>query len=186
MKKCPKCKGPHDGNNSWCKQCVRDRAKESKRTPEGRIRSMYNAQVTNAKFNGRKPPTYTKQQLVGKLMSMDLYHEIHAAWAASGYLKALGPSIDRDDNTKSYESGNITLMTWEQNEANARADNRSGKLRTVIPHKAVDQFDLDGNFIARFISIKNASRHTGISCSVISKIAHGKTKKPRTFMFKFS
>lgn len=51
--------------------------------------------------------------------------------------------------------------------------------------KSVLQFDLDGEFIQEFSSIKEASEKTGCSESIIGKCCRGVIKKPRTFIFKF-
>jgi group I intron endonuclease len=51
--------------------------------------------------------------------------------------------------------------------------------------KSVLQFNLDGQFIQEFPSIKEASLKTGCSESIIGKCCRGVIKKPRKFIFKF-
>lgn len=51
--------------------------------------------------------------------------------------------------------------------------------------KSVLQFDLDGQFMQEFPSIKEASLKTGCSESIIGKCCRGVIKKPRKFIFKF-
>lgn len=51
--------------------------------------------------------------------------------------------------------------------------------------KKILQFDLDGNFIQEFESIKEASNYTKLSESLIGKTCRGVVKNPRKFLFKF-
>jgi len=51
--------------------------------------------------------------------------------------------------------------------------------------KSVLQFNLNGEFIQEFSSIKEASKKTGCSESIIGKCCRGVIKKPRTYIFRF-
>jgi hypothetical protein len=51
--------------------------------------------------------------------------------------------------------------------------------------KIIIKFDLNGNFIQEFSSIKEASISTGLSESIIGKTCRGIIKKPGKFIFKF-
>ena len=53
--------------------------------------------------------------------------------------------------------------------------------RLVIP---VSQYDLEGNFIARFNSIKEAGESTGTPRCSISNVLHGRRKKANGFKWK--
>ena len=46
------------------------------------------------------------------------------------------------------------------------------------------QFDLNNNFINEFISIKQASRETGVPCSTIGKAIRNNTFKSGNFIWK--
>ena len=51
--------------------------------------------------------------------------------------------------------------------------------------KSVLQFNLDGEFVKEFFSIKDAAIETGCSESIIGKCCRGVIKKPRKYIFKF-
>jgi group I intron endonuclease len=51
--------------------------------------------------------------------------------------------------------------------------------------KSILQYDLNGNFIKEYESIKNAAIETGLSESLIGKTCRGVVKNPKKFIFKF-
>jgi group I intron endonuclease len=59
------------------------------------------------------------------------------------------------------------------------------QLSREINSKSVIQYTLEGEVIQEFYSIKEASKFTGCSESIIGKCCRGVIKKPRNFMFKF-
>jgi group I intron endonuclease len=59
------------------------------------------------------------------------------------------------------------------------------QLSKEINSKSVMQYRLDGEFIKEFSSIKEASKFTGCSESIIGKCCRGVIKNPRKFIFKF-
>lgn len=67
-------------------------------------------------------------------------------------------------------------------------DNKNVEKHREIMAKAkgvkVLQYDLNNNLLNEFISIKEASRQTGISCSSISKVINNNTFKARNFLWK--
>lgn len=52
--------------------------------------------------------------------------------------------------------------------------------------RAVDQYDLNGNFIKSFDTIQDASNYTGIKRNSISACCTGRTKTGRGFIWKYS
>jgi len=59
------------------------------------------------------------------------------------------------------------------------------QLSKELNSKSVLQFNLDGEFVIEFYSIKDAAIETGCSESIIGKCCRGVIKKPRNFLFKF-
>jgi len=59
------------------------------------------------------------------------------------------------------------------------------QLSKELNSKSVLQFNLDGEFIKEFFSIKDAAIETGCSESIIGKCCRGVIKKPRKYIFKF-
>jgi hypothetical protein len=76
---------------------------------------------------------------------------------------------------------------------NCRADNlvwvekcgtlvKRGRGRRVL---GVVQYTLEGDEVARFGSVKEASEMTGVSCSVIRGCAEGRTERGRRWIFRY-
>jgi hypothetical protein len=63
---------------------------------------------------------------------------------------------------------------------------KMNELSRLINSKSVIQYTLDGEFVAEYSSIKEASEKTGLSESLIGKTCRGVVKNPRKFIFKFS
>jgi group I intron endonuclease len=59
------------------------------------------------------------------------------------------------------------------------------QLSKDVNSKSVLQFNLDGEFVKEFYSIKDAAIETGCSESIIGKCCRGVIKKPRKYIFKF-
>lgn len=59
------------------------------------------------------------------------------------------------------------------------------KLAPPNHHKEIQQFSLDGSLIAKFLSLEDASRSTGIGRSAISLCALGKTKSSGGFVWRY-
>ena len=54
------------------------------------------------------------------------------------------------------------------------------------PHpKPVEQYDLDGNYLGRYDSARDASRATGVGWKLISAVCRGERKHSHGFVFKF-
>lgn len=165
----------HSGKHA-CKHCTAIYDREKARTPAGLVRRIYNNQRMTTRKMGRPLPTYTYEQLCLWLDAQPEFHRLYHLWVAGGYKKDDSPSIDRKDNHKSYCLGNIQVVSWRQNLLNQKAQNITGKyLHTGS--KAINQLDLDGNFIARFESIGLALRHikgNRVGTSNVAAVADGK------------
>lgn len=140
-------------------------------TKKGKVYQLYQAQKQSSIARGYTKPNYSQEELYNWVMSQDIWHELFAAWETSGYLKNLSPSIDRIDDYISYTLENIRIVTWEENDTKGKHYQIIGK--TNKNSKAVDQFTLDGKFIARYFSQQEAMRKTGICSDRISKVCLG-------------
>ena len=138
------------------------------RTKEGRIKNLYYSQSRRCKDKGWEQPEYTSEELINWVMHQKEYHELHDKWVKSNYSKEFSPSIDRIDDYKTYSLSNIQLMSWKENNAKGNHSQKNGlNNKSSI---AVDQLDLDGNFIKRHFSMKEAQRDTGVFSTNISKV----------------
>lgn len=142
------------------------------RSLAGKASYIYSAQVAKSKERGYSAPKYTRQELVDYLINNPIFIKLFNAWEASGFLKGLAPSTDRICDYKAYSFSNIQIVTWNYNNEKHRADVVSGK--TAKACAAVDQLDLDDNFIKRFHSQNAAMRALGIDSAHISACCIGK------------
>lgn len=174
-----------DGVQSGCKICFNKKIQTKARTKEGLISKIYYGQRHNSRVRGHNPPDYTRKELKEWLLNQQLYHELYYNWKASNYNVNLVPSCDRMDNSRGYSLNRLQLVTWAENKQNGHNDMRNGKLlHGNKPQKPVVQFDLDGNFIAKYHSMIDAKRQTGIDNGHISKVCLGERKTAGKFKWK--
>jgi len=128
-------------------------------------------------------PSYTKEELQEWLFSQPLWFELYDNWVLSGFKKKLAPSIDRINYDLPYSLGNIQLMTWEENHKKGYE-----AVKSCVHHtqqKAVMQFGKDGSFIAEYVSIKEASRQTGINDYTIILVCKDERKTAGGYIWKY-
>jgi len=85
-----------------------------------------------------------------------------------------GKKHDKSTRRKIAENRRKSISQEEINQISAEFNSKS-----------VLQYDLEGNFIQQFKSVKEASQILGLSESLIGKTCRGVIKKPRKFIFKF-
>ena len=144
------------------------------RTKHGKMNSMYRSQKHNSKVRNHNMPEYTKEEFFEWLDKND-FSVLYEYWVDSGFKKSLSPSVDRKDSNKGYSFSNIKLMTWEENGKRAYSERKNGKLKTQ--HRPVLQFDLEFNFIAEYVSLREASRQTGAKVQNISLVCNNNQRR---------
>ena len=175
-----------DGLNNYCKDCRKIKSDIYNRTKEGVVSKIYSKQKDKSKSRGHIQPNYSKDELQTWIFSHRLFHELFKQWEESNYSTNLKPSIDRIDDSYGYSLDNIQLMSWQDNRTKSHQDIKNGKLEHGNkPRKAVTQMTLDGEIIAEYISVKDASRKTNIPSSTISLVCNGKQNKAGGFKWKF-
>lgn len=102
---------------------------------------------------------YSKEEFVAWLMSQPNQPQLWQDWEQSGYSRWLAPSVDRLDDYKGYSLDNIRLTTWKENFDRGHHDRKAGINNKMS--RAVNQFNLDGSFIAKHESLAIAARHLG-------------------------
>ena len=152
------------------------------KSKEAFIGRLYSNQVGSSKKRGHRPPEYSKSDLIDWLFSQKLFHTLYSEWVMSGFDKDLIPSIDRKCDDVHYCMNNIQLMTWRENRTKGHSDRRNG-VNTSLS-MAVEQFTKGGEFVASFVSFKEAERITGVSNSHISKVCKGKRKTAGGFIWR--
>lgn len=192
--KCPKCEKLRTTrldtfktcSTTFCRSCLNSlRPKKDKEdlfnqqnyyhSLKGKASNIYTAQLQKCKERSYSLPTYTREELIMYLLNNSQYIDLFNKWEKANFDKNLAPSVDRIDDYKSYSFNNIQLGTWQFNNDNFSKNTISGKTTKVC--KAVDQLDLNGNFIKRFHSQQAAMRDTNVPSNKISAICVGKPVK---------
>jgi hypothetical protein len=102
--------------------------------------------------------------------------EVKSLWYRDKAWLLKRPSIDRKDNDGDYTYNNCQFIEQSLN---------FSKRNSQIASKIVLQFDLQGNFIREWKSVRRASIEMQISESTISKCARGQLKTSYGFIWKY-
>ena len=155
------------GRRADCKGCV----KRFIRSEYGLIKSMFATNKSKAKKRGYSAPSYTEKELQVWVLAQPQFKQLYQAWVTGGFVTNNKPSIDRLDDYISYTLTNIQLVTHKDNIDKYYSDRIAGNnTKTLI---AVDQLDLNGNFIQRFHSIAAAAREVSGLPANISNVCKG-------------
>ena len=135
-----------------------------KRTIGGWYTKTYNRikHDNMAKFNLELP--FTKEEFINWIDNnyREKFKGLFDNYVNSNCDKMLNPSIDRIDDYESYVFDNMQLITWEENYIKSLHSEKS-----TFRGKSVAKFDEQNNEIARYSSISEAERVTGIEQRVI-------------------
>lgn len=197
MKTCTKCGiekeltdfGVHplarDGKQTRCNDCLNIKTKEYRKTINGLVTKIYGNQRQNSKTREHLPPNYTRDELYDWIISQKNFKELYSNWVESDYEIKLLPSVDRKNDDKPYTLENLLrVCTWEENRKRAHSDVSSGI--NTKPLRAVVQFTKDGEFVARYRSLVEASKCTGTCNTSISGCAgNGRLKSAGGFIWIF-
>ncbi len=171
------------GRKAKCKACQKQIDIANSRTLVGYIRRLYNAHTSNSKARGYGYPDYNKQELKDWLTSNDEFNKLLKFWKANGYKTCDRPSVDRVDDYIGYTFSNIQIMTFRENREKGDADRVNG-VNTKMS-RAVNQYDMDGNFIRQHHSLASAGRSIGGNYN-ISSCCSGKHKHIKGFIWRYA
>ena len=192
-KQCPQCKTIQDlsvfgtdkkapdGIGYICHYCRKENSIKHRRTKKGLTNQMYQNQKQNSKARNRPVPAYSLNDFRAWLFAQPLFHHLFHLWEVSNYDRVLVPSVDRIRNDEYYTFSNIQLMTWGENDIKGSEDHKNGILDYDCT--PVNQLSQNGELIATYFSQNEASRITGISQSLISRVCN--RQRPHTFGFVF-
>ena len=117
--------------------------------------------------------TYTKKELVAWLDDNG-YDALFKTWEKSKFEKDLAPSLDRLDTNIGYELSNLELVTWVINLQRAREDRKNGIGRMAEDNLQIVQVNSDGELVATYNSVSDASRKTVINRGNISSASRNR------------
>lgn len=164
MRVCPYCNTEQPDESfkygaRRCHSCEAERERDYRRTKRGLIKSIYKRQRHASSKRGHPQPSYTFDELYEWLSQDFIFNLLYDNWCNTVYEKDMIPSIDRMDDSKPYTFENIQVMTWAENDFKGRMSCR----------KSVVQLTLDGELVASYKTIKEASENTGVAKGNIVK-----------------
>lgn len=156
---------------------------------KGFIKHVYSHQLRNCRERQHLNPSYSEEELLSWYISNPKHLALHQAWINSDCSKELTPSIDRLDNSKTYSFDNIEVVTWLENQVRARVAVQDKSLPNSglfgNGHVSIVQYDLNGNKVAEYISIAEASRNTGIDHRKISTVCKAKSGTYKNYFWAY-
>ena len=179
----PKDKNGLLGRKAKCRVCRKELDVISSRTLDGFVRVSYNGQTSRSATRGYGHPDYSKSELKDWLTKNIVFSKLFQEWESSGYEKDLRPSIDRIDDYAGYTFSNIQLMTFKENREKGDRDRISGA--NTKQSRAVNKYDMEGNFIEQFHSLASAGRSIGGNYN-ISSCCSGKHEYIKGFKWRFA
>lgn len=145
-------------------------------SPKGCLAASYDRQKTRGYQFEHLSPTYTRHEFYQRFLNDETYLRLYTEWKESGYQKRLRPSVDRIDPRKGYSMDNIQMVTYELNRRKGFTENAT---------TAVEVYDLEGNKLAEYESMTEASKATGCRLGNIHHICTGKRKSIHGLVFKY-
>lgn len=182
-----KCNHTKDKLQSQCKKCIKESSRKSsiinKNKIDIRIKKykklnpwLSHYYSLRKRCNNKKHKEYKRYGGKG-IKAIISVEEIKYLWFKDKAYLMKTPSIDRKDNNKSYTIENCQFIEMKDNAL-------KGALSTKLP---IRQYDLDGNFIKEWDSIREALRgiNKDIKSGNISICAKGKVKTAYGFIWKY-
>jgi len=109
------------------KNYYRKYRKQYRRTLKGRIDEMWR-NMKESQYRRDIPLNITKDEFLEICdQNRGTLEALMEQWKANNYVRAYTPSVDRIDNTKGYELGNIQFITNGDNAKKARTIDRKRK-----------------------------------------------------------
>ena len=174
-----------DGHQCACKSCTKIYREAYKKTKDGLIANIYSGQRDHSRNREHPAPDYSLEQLRIWVFNQSNFEELYKNWLDSGCDSQLAPSVDRADDYLPYTINNLLrVCTWYENWTRAHSDVKNGINNKRS--KAVKQLTMDGEFVAEFYSVRQASRDTKVNCSGICNCCRGTDRYISAGGFKWS
>lgn len=138
-----------------------------RKTKKGVLTNIYHKQIERSKLRKIPMPSYTLEQLQSKFINDKKFNRIFIEWVKSNYNKQFKPSLDRINCLKPYSLDNIQILTWAENRYKQRMELKIIRGKSVL-------MVMGNKIIAKYKSVTDAVRKTGLSQGNISSCLHGK------------
>lgn len=150
-----------------------------RKTKKGIVTNMF-SHIKDRSKKYKREVSFNSYQLYKWCMAKPEFHIIFKKWLENGYKKEDKPSIDRIDPYGGYTFCNIQILTCKQNLVKGYTEVAAKK------HKPITQKTLSGSIVAKYNSIKEAAKVSGISQGLISNVLIGKRKHTHGFIFSYT
>lgn len=118
----------------------------------------------------------------GKVEDRLVHRLVYSEFNETDQFLPKGYVIDHIDGDKlNNDLSNLRYISLSENVLSALYDSNTNN-----SNKPVEQYDLQGNFIKSFPSVREAARQLNLDSSTISKVCRGKNKTHGGFIFKYS
>jgi hypothetical protein len=148
-----------------CTECLRKtkglKSINYKRSYEGFIICTYKNLMGFCKYRNIPLPTFSLKKFKIWIKNQN-YDELYEEWRQHRFDSYFKPSIDRKNNLENYTIKNIQLITWKENLEKSHIEQ---KWKVGKPVYQI----FKGEIIAKYCSIIEAGRQTGIDPSGIAK-----------------
>lgn len=174
---CPKCNNQVEKdlyNGKRVDTCGSKECQKNRSFRHGYVgTSLYNI-WNNIKIRCDKPKNNAYKYYGGKGISYpDKWKTFKGFFEDMGFSYKEGLTIDRINKDKSYSKENCQWISFEDN-------------RIKDKYKLIGKFDLEGNFIIAYKSVKEAAEKEGIKYPAsIAKVARGERKQYKGFSWKY-
>ena len=112
-------------------------------------------------------------------------HQLVAHAFVYGWFEGAVPN-HLDENPSNNRADNLAWVTQrENNNWGTRIERVQQRFIESGHARAIVQYDLQGNFIAEYPSVNEASRQTGLNRNSINQCLWGNCKRAKQFIFKY-
>lgn len=150
-----------------------------RRSPKGVLTVLYSKMKERSRKNNLPSLDFSLNEFHHMFIESESFKNLYKLWVDSDFNKMNKPSIDRHDPDLGYSKENIRLMTWYENRIKGDKENAERITTSVI------KFDLNGNKICEYESVKEAVEKTGLNQSSIVMCCQGKRNHTGGFIFKY-